>query len=201
MKLFYMPGACSLAAHIALREANLAFDLVEVDYQTRRTENGRDFRAINPKGSVPALLLDSGEVLTEVPVILQFAAGATGGKHLQPADGMARLRALEWLNFIATEIHKSCSPLFRPTTPDAFLEPAKAHLCSRLEIVEGHLCANNYLMGEEFSLADAYLFSVCCWLKGLERPIANWPALHRHFRRIVDRPCVQQALACERMTG
>lgn len=194
MRLFYMPGACSLAVHIALREAELDFGLVEVDYATRRTEAGCDFRAINPKGTVPALLFDDGEVLTEVPVILQFLDEASGVTGLLPAAGLPRLRALEWLNFIATEIHKSFSPLFRPTTPDAFLMPGRDHLRSRLSIVERHLSRNTYLMGEDLTLADLYLFTVSRWLADQDIQLADWPALQRFHRRVRDRSSVRMAL-------
>ncbi|WP_430448834.1 glutathione transferase GstA [Rhodophyticola sp.] len=194
MKLYFMPGACSLAAHIAMCEAALEFDLVEVDYQTRRMDCGSDYRTINPKGSVPALRLADGSVLTEVPVILQYVADEAPDTRLLPASGMRRLRALEWLNFIATEIHKSFSPLFRPTTPDAFLQPGKAHLRSRLGFAERHLSNRTYLMGDDFSLADVYLFTVCRWLADQNISLGNWPALQQHSERIRFRPPVRKAL-------
>jgi len=201
MKLYYMPGACSLAVHIALREAGLAFGLVEVNYRTRRTETGHDFHAINPKGTVPALSVDGGDVLTEVAVILQVVAAAKGGAGLLPADGMARLRALEWLSFVGTEIHKSFSPLFRPTTPKAFLKPGRDHLVRRLTVIEQHLSAHRYSLGRDFSLADAYLFTVCRWLTDQDLAIADWPALQRHSDDIQARPAVGAALAYEKLTG
>ncbi|MAQ86354.1 MAG: glutathione transferase GstA [Maritimibacter sp.] len=200
MKLYFMPGACSLAPHIAMCEAALEFDLVEVDYQTCRMDCGSDYRAINPKGTVPALQLADGEVLTEVPVILQFLADEALDAELLPASGLRRLRALEWLNFIATEIHKSFSPLFRPTTPDDFLQPGKAQLRGRLAFVERHLSRHAYLMGDDFSLADVYLFTVCRWLVDQNMSIADWPALHRHSARIRLRPSVRKALDREGCT-
>ncbi len=200
MTLYFLPGACSLAPHIAMHEAALEFDLVEVDYQTRRTETGADYRAINPKGTVPALRLADGEVVTEAPVILQFLADEAPDAGLLPASGLRRLRALEWLNFIVTEIHKSFSPLFRPTTPDVFLQPGKAHLRGRLGFVERHLSKRTYLMGDDFSLADVYLFTVCLWLADQDMSIADWPALHRHSARIRLRPSVQKALDREGCT-
>ena len=193
MKLFFMPGACSLAPHIALHEARLPFNLFEVDYQTRRTEIG-DYRAINPKGTVPALELISGEVLTEVPVILQFVADQARDARLLPASGLRRLRSLEWLSFIATEIHKSFSPLFRPSTPEAFLRPGKEHLRSRLAVVEHHLSSHIYLVGERVSLCDVYLFTVCRWLANQDMSIADWPALQCHFENIRVRSSVRTAL-------
>ena len=155
---------------------------------------GCDYRAINPKGSVPALRLADGEVLTEVPVILQFVADEARDAGLLPASGLRRLRALEWLNFIASEIHKSFSPLFRPTTPESFLQPGKAHLSGRLGFVERHLTRHTYLMGDDFSLPDVYLFTVCRWLADQDMSIADWPALQRHSERIRRRPPVRKAL-------
>ena len=201
MKLYFMPGACSLAPHIALREAGLPFSLVAVDYRTRQTTGGDDFCRINPKGYVPALVLDKGEVLTEVPVILQFVDRQVPQAALLPASGLQRLRSLEWLNFIATEIHKSFSPLFRPTTPEVFLKPGKDHLTARLSVIEHHLRKHKYLMGRNFSLADVYLFTVCRWLVDQDLSISDWPALQRHFYDIQARPAVGRALAREGLTG
>ena len=200
MKLYFMPGACSLAPHIALREAGLRFSLIEVDYQTRRTAGGRDYHAINPKGYVPALVLDDGQLLTEVPVILQFVDTLAPDAALMPASGMRRYQALEWLNFIATEIHKSFSPLFRPTTPSAFLKPGRAHLSRRLDVIERHLHGHRYLTGPEVSLADIYHFTVCRWLGDQNMDTADWPALQRHFDGILGRPAVRAALAAEGLT-
>ncbi|MCP4327656.1 MAG: glutathione transferase GstA [Alphaproteobacteria bacterium] len=198
MKLFYMPGACSLAPHIALREAGLPFALARVDYATRRTANGADFRDVNPKGYVPALLHDDGWLLTEVPVILQYIDALAPQAALLPRPGTcARYRALEWLNYVATELHKSCSPLFRPTTPAPFLVPGKAHLARRLTTVAAHLEGNDYLAGPAYSLADAYLYTVCRWLRDLDLPLSDWPPLARHARRVEARPSVGAALAAE----
>ncbi len=200
MKLYFMPGACSLAVHIALREAGLPITLVEVDYGTRKTAGDDNYFDINPKGYVPALEMDDGELLTEVPVILQLVDALAQGAKLLPASGMARLRALEWLNFTATEIHKSFSPLFRPTTPHAFLKPGRDHLRRRLDMVDRHLQQHTYLTGDEFSLADVYLFAVLRWLEDQDQSIATWPALQRHFDKILNRPTVRAALAREGLT-
>ena len=197
MRLYFTPGACSLVPHIALREAGLPFDLVEVEYRTRRTEGGGDYREINPKGYVPALVLKTGECLTEVPVILQYVDGQAPAAKLLPASGLPRLRALEWLNFIATEIHKSFSPLFRRETPLPLFEPGKRHLRIRLSVVERHLHQHPYLMGTGFSLADVYLFVVCRWLDDVNIAVANWPALKRHTDTIAERPSVRQAMTRE----
>lgn len=197
MKLFFMPGACSLAPNIVLREAGLPFGLIRVDYRTRRTEGGDDYFAVNPKGYVPALVLETGDILTEVPVILQYVEGRVPEAGLLPASGIHRLRSLEWLNFVATEIHKSFSPLFRSTTPASFLQPGKQHLRRRLAIVEDHLSRQTYLSGARFSLPDIYLFVVCRWLADQDMAFAEWPALQRHSDAIGMRPAVQQALSEE----
>lgn len=197
MKLYFMPGACSLAPHIALREAALPFSLVEVDYHSRRTASDGDFHKVSPKGYVPALVLGDGQVLTEVPVILQFIDALAPGAALLPEPGMSRYRALEWLNFVATEIHKSFSPLFRPSTPEAFLKPGREHLSRRLAVVETHLEQNRYLGGSDISLPDIYLFTVCRWLDAQEMSLAVWPALKRHFADVSMRSAVRDALAAE----
>lgn len=195
-----MPGACSLAPHIALREAGLPVQLVAVDYQNRQTQGGGDYFEINPKGYVPALELEDGQLLTEVPVILQYVDALAPTARLLPADFMPRLRALEWLNFVATEIHKSFSPLFRPTTPKAFLKPGREHLSRRLDVVEKHLSTQRYLAGTDLSAADIYLFTTCRWLPDQDLSLAAWPALHRHFNTILARPAVTEALAYEHPT-
>jgi glutathione S-transferase len=198
VKLYYMPGACSLAVHIALREAACDFELLEVDYATRRLAKGGDFRAINPKGYVPALLVEDGWLLTEVPVILQVLDGQVPEAGLLPQNRTRRrFEALEWLNFIATEVHKSFSPLFRQSTPNAFREPGMRHLVVRLTILEAHLAGHRFLMGDLFTAGDAYLFTVCRWLEDLEVPLRSWPARYRHAGEIQQRPAVRAALAAE----
>lgn len=202
MKLFYMPGACSLAPHIALRETRRTFALEAVDYGTRRLRDGTDYRAINPKGSVPALLLDDGEVLTEVAVMLQYiAAQAPGCSLLPPDDGLRRVRCLEWLNYIATELHKSVSPLFRPATPDSFSKPGRDHLTARYELIENALLDQDYLSEDGYSVADIYLYSVTRWLPDLGIDTARWPSLAGFCARVARRSAVQAALAAEGLTG
>ncbi len=201
MKLYFMPGACSLAVHIALLEAGLEFTLNEVDYQTRQTESGIALPQINPKGYVPALEFEDGGILTEVPVILQYIDEMVPAAGLLPTSGNMRLRSLEWLNFIATEIHKSFSPLFRPSTPKAFLEPGRQHLCRRLSVVDTHLQGQRYLVKSDFSMPDAYLFTVCRWLEDQDLSIERWPALKRHFNEVLARQSVRDALAHEDVSG
>lgn len=199
MKLYSMPGACSLAVQIALIASGRAFEFVMVDYHTRQTFDGRDFRAINPKGYVPALELADGRVLTEVPVILQYLNDQTPTAELLPSDGLERWRALEWLNFLATEIHKSFSPLFRPNTPGCFRTSGRSHLSHRLNIVETSLNTGLYLLGAAPSAADFYLYTLCRWLPDQAIDIGKWPRLKEHFRNTGALEAVQEALASEKL--
>ena len=156
MKLYYAPGACSLSPHISLCEAGAAFDLERVDTKTRKTESGADYLVINPKGYVPALQLDGGELLTEGPAIVQYVADLVPEKKLAPPAGtLARARLQEWLTFIGTELHKSFSPLFNPAASDDMREAARANLARRFPIAAAALDAKPYLPGAEFSVADA----------------------------------------------
>jgi len=198
MKLYYMPGACSLAAHIALREVGKPVELVMVDYQSRQSEEGADFYEINAKGYVPALVLPDGWLLTELSAIFDFiAASAPDSPLVPPTAGEGRYRYLEWQSFIATEIHKSFSPLFRPSTPPEFLEPGRAHLAKRLMTVERQLRSNRYLLGPAYSFLDAYLFTVCRWLGDQKMTLSEWPSLERHFQSVGERPAVREALSAE----
>lgn len=198
MKLYYAPGACSLSPHIVLREAGLDFEIEKVNLKTKTTESGADFTKVNPKGQVPTLLLDSGEVLTEGPVIVQYIADRKPATGLAGAAGtMMRYRVQEWLNHITSELHKGFSPLFRPNTPDAYKEIARANLAAKFDALEKHLEGRQYLMGDAFTVADAYLFTVCGWgrLTGID--IAGWPRLADYVARVAARPHVQAALKAE----
>lgn len=198
MKLYVKPGACSLASHIALREAGLPFDLVTVDLVTKKTEGGADFLAVNAKGQVPTLALDEGGILTEGPVILQYIADKVPAKGLIPAHGtMERYRVLEWLNFIGTELHKTFSPLFRPTTPDAFKAIAKETLTAKFGVLDAHLAGNAFLAGDRFTVADAYAFTVASWSRHVGIDLVRWPSLQAYLGRIVERPAVREALVAE----
>lgn len=197
MKLYYSPGACSLTAHILLREAGLAFHLERVDLGTKKTAAGEDFLRINPKGYVPALVLDDGSLLTEVAVICQYLADQAPAAHLLPASGMARYHALEWLNFIATEIHKGFGPLWNPAMPDEAKALARTRLGERLTFVNTALQHTPYLPGPAFSAPDAYLYVVLNWC-GLQKiDLAPWPALADYHARLGARPSVQAALRAE----
>jgi glutathione S-transferase len=198
MKLYYVPGVCSLASHIALREAGLAFELDRMDRDTRRTESGENYLDANPKGSVPALRLDNGEVLTEGAVILQYIADQAPRSGLAPDAGtMARYRLAEWLNYVATEVHKQYSPLFNPKLPAEWRENQLSVLAKRFDYLTQRLTGRPYLMGEQFTVADAYLFVVLRWSPRLNVDLGPWPALTGYLARITARPAVQAALQAE----
>jgi glutathione S-transferase len=198
MKLYYAPGACSLAPHIGLREAGLRHELARVDLR-EHTVDGADFRGINAKGYVPVLELDDGERLTEASVILQYIADRKPGT-LAPAQGtIARYRLMEWLNFIATEIHKGLGPLWKPTTPDAYKATVLDAVGGRLDYVADALRAKPYLTGDRFTIADAYLFTIVNWHRFLAFDLDRWPALQQFQARIAARPEVQKALEVEHL--
>lgn len=198
MKLFFAPGACSLASHIALREAGLPFDLEKVDLKAKKTETGADFAAINPKGYVPALRLDDGQTMTECAVIAQYVADRKPEKKLAPAAGTPeRYRLQEWLNFIATEVHKGTSPLFNPATPEAFKQIVLERLGQRYDMLAKHLEQRPFLMGDSFTIADGYLFTILNWTNFLKIDLSKWPALKAYMGRVAARPAVQEALKAE----
>ncbi len=200
MKLFYKAGACSLASHISLREAGLTFEREAVDTQKKKTEKGRDYLAINPKGYVPALELENGEVLTEGPAILQYIGDRKPGSGLVPAAGTwERFRLQEWLNFITSEIHKSFSPLLRPTTPDAYKVIGRELLVRRLDYVAQHLADKTCLVGGDFTVADAYLFTVLNWRTRIGMDFDRWPVLEQYQNRVAARAHVQAAMRAEEL--
>jgi glutathione S-transferase len=197
MKLYYSPGACSLSPHIALREAGLKFDLVRVDLATKKTEAGDDFRAVNPNGYVPVLILDDGMVLMEGPAIVQYVADQAPGKHLAPENGtLPRYRLQSLLNFISTELHKSFTPLFNPAASEDWKQSAREVIAERLTYLQGQM-AGPYLLGEQFSVADGYLFTVLGWCKYVNFDLSPWPRLGEYLGRIAARPAVLEALKAE----
>jgi glutathione S-transferase len=197
MKLYFSPGACSLHPHIALREAGLAFDLVRVDLRAHKLHDGSDFYAINPKGYVPLLELDDGARLTEGAVIDQYVADLKPeSKLLAPAGTMERYRAQEWLNFIATEIHKSFGPLFG--TDEAAKVAPRARLGKRFDLVSKALESGQYVMGATFTVVDAYLYNMLRWATRTSIDLGQWPELKAFFARVEERPTVQAALAAEK---
>jgi len=198
MKLYFSPGACSLSPHIVLQEAGLDFSVERVDIRARRTAAGADFLAINSKGYVPALELKDGTVLTEGPAIVQFIADLAPERQLIPAHGtLERYQVLEWLNFIATEVHKSFGPLFRPTATDDMKEASRTTLVNRLGWIAGRLEGGDYLMGAQFTVADAYLFTALGWAAFVNFDLSPWPVLVAYQQRVGSRPAVQQAMRAE----
>lgn len=195
MKLYYTPGACSLSPHIVACEAELPLELVKVDLQSKRTQTDEDFLQINPNGYVPTLLLNDGNKLTEGPAIVQYFADQVPEKKLAPPAGtFERYQLQQWLNFISTELHKSFSPLFNPSVPDEVKQWAKNLLAKRLDTTAQHLESQPFLLGENFTVADAYLFVILSWRKhvGLETP--QRPALDHYADKIAARPAVQKAM-------
>lgn len=198
MKLYYSPGACSLSPHIALHEAGLAHDLVKVDLKAKTTENGDDFAKINPKGQVPALLLDNGELLTEGPVIVQVIADKAAGKHLAPANGTdERYKLQEWLNFTTSELHKNFSPLFNPAIPDDVKKFFSDRIVGKFKYIDSQLAGQDYLMGQQFTVADGYLFVMLAWAGRMKIDISAFPNLVAYQARVAARPNVQAALKME----
>lgn len=198
MKLYYFPHACSLAPHIVLRELALPFELVRVDNQAKTTANGEDFLQINPKGYVAALQLDNGEVLTEASAILQYLADLRPAAGLAPTNGSwARVRLQEWLNFIATEIHGGLAVFFNAAIQGEVRAMFQATLFKRLAILQQTLEGQEYVLGAQYSVADAYLFVVLRWAAFHAIDLAEWPALAAFQQRIGQRPAVVAALATE----
>jgi len=198
MKLYYSPGACSFSPHIALREAGLDFDLVRVNLETHKLADGSDFSRINPKGYVPVLELDNGTRLTEGPAIVQYIADLKPESGLAPKAGtFARYQLQEWLGFINSEVHKGFGPLFNPKTPGEYKTIARQSLTDRLGHVAGHLAQNDYLMGKQFTVADAYLYTVLNWGQWTGIDIKQWPALVAFQQRVSTRPGVRAAQTAE----
>ena len=199
MKLYYSPGTCSLSPQIALAEAGISVELIKVDLKAKTTAGGADYLAINPKGYVPALQLDNGEVLTEGPAIVQYVADLAPASNLAPANGtLARTRLQETLNFISTEIHKGFSPLFNPAAPAEWKAVVRDNLGKRFDFLSAWLEKQPYLQGETFTVADAYLFTVLGWCRWVEIDLGKWPVLTAYCANIAERPKVQAALAAQK---
>jgi glutathione S-transferase len=197
MKLYYSPGACSLAPHIALSESGLDYEAVKVDLRKHQLADGSDYYTINPKGYVPLLELNDGQRLSEVAVILQYIADQKPGT-LAPAYGtLARYRVMEWLNFIGTEIHKQFGPLWYLDTPDATKEKQRATLAKRFDYVAKTLTTQPYLTGDAFTIADAYLFTVVNWSATIKIDLSPWPSLQQFQARVAARPQVHATLVAE----
>ena len=198
MKLFFAPYTCSLSPHIVLRELGLPFDLIKVDLAAKRTQAGEDFMAINPKGYVPAIQLESGEVLTEGVAIVQYLADLKPHAGLAPGNGTwERSRLQEWLNFITSELHGTFSPMFNKSMPTQATDLFKAKLFKRLERIDAVLNEHVYLLGDRFSVADAYLFTVLRWTRFFDIELKTWPSIAQYMERIAARPAVQAAIEYE----
>lgn len=198
MKLYYSPGACSMSPHIALRESGLPFDLELASTKTHKLRDGTDYYRINPLGYVPLLELDDGETLREGPAIVQYIADKVPEKKLAPAPGtMARYRLQEWLTFVGTEVHKGFSPLFNPALSDEAKQSFRQKLVGRLTWVDGQLAGKNYLMGEDFTVADGYLFTVSNWAKPMNVDITGLANLSAYRERIGARPAVRETMTVE----
>jgi glutathione S-transferase len=198
MKLYYSPGACSLSPHIVATEAGVPIELEKVDLAKHQTASGKDFTAINPKGYVPTLQLDDGSVLTEGPAIVQYLADQKPASGLAPAAGtIDRYRVQEWLNFIGTELHKNFGPLFNPATPDAVKESSKANIAKRLTYLNDQLASRQYLMGNNFTVADAYAFTIVNWTNFVKIDLKAYPNVAAYMGRVGARPKVQETLKSE----
>jgi glutathione S-transferase len=198
MKLYYSPGACSLSPHIALLEAGLPYELVKVDLRAKKLENGDDYLKVNPKGQVPALALDSGELITEGPVIVQMIADKASAKNLAPArDSAERYKLQEWLNFITGELHKNFGPMFSPVLSDDAKAFFKDRVMGKFKYLDGVLAGHDYLMGKQFTVADGYLFTMLCWADRMKFDLSGLPNLLAYKARVAARPMVQEALAKE----
>ena len=198
MKLFYKPGACSLASHITLRESGKDFTLIGVDLMHKRMENGDDFLKVNPKGQVSALLLDDNTLLTEGVAIMQYIADSVADRQLlAPVGTINRYRTLEWLNYIATELHKGFTPLFRPDTPEDYKPTARALLDKKLAYIDESLANAQWISGSRFTIADAYLFTVLRWAFAVKLEMAGYKNIAAYMERVAARPAVAAAMAAE----
>jgi glutathione S-transferase len=198
MKLYYSPGACSLSPHIALLEAGLPYELIKVDLRAKKLENGDDYLSVNPKGQVPALALDSGELVTEGPVIVQMIADKASAKNLAPArDSAERYKLQEWLTYINGELHKNIGPQFSPVLSDDAKAFFKDRVMGKFRYVDGQLAGRDYLMGKQFSVADGYLFTMLNWADRMKFDLSGLSNLKAYQARVGARPKVQEALTKE----
>ena len=198
MKLYYSPGACSLAVHIVAREASIPVQLVKVDLLRHRTVTGADFATVNPKNYVPAIELDDGQILTEVGALIHWLAEQAPESGLLPRAGtIERFRVHEWVNFIATELHKGFGPLWHKETAESTKQEARIKLAFRLRLIEEHLGRADYLAGNGFTVADAYAFTIVSWSSLLKVDLSPYPRLRAYLDRVAARPAVHQALSAE----
>jgi glutathione S-transferase len=198
MKLYYSPGACSLSPHIVSRELGIPVELKKVNTKDKTIEGGGDYWKVNARGYVPALELDNGQILTEGPAIVQYLADQKPDAGLAPKPGsFERYRVQEWLNFLTSEVHKQFSPLFKPNTPEDYKPVAKQNLATRFDWLDQQLAGKDYLMGSQFTVADAYLFVLLGWTRPTQIDLAKWPNLAAFHKRVGARPKVKEALQAE----
>lgn len=198
MKLYYSAGACSLSPHIALEEAGLTYEAISAPTKTKELPDGSDYRKVNPLGYVPYLVLDDGTGLSEGPAIVQYIADQAPAKKLAPANGtLARYQLQSWLNFIGTELHKSFSPLFNPAMPDEAKQLSKAKIAERLQFIDQQLAGKTWLMGDDFTVADGYLFTVTNWAQPMQIDLSGYKNLVAYRERVAARPAVQAAMKAE----
>ena len=198
MKLYYSPGACSLSPHIVSREAGINLDFEQVDNREKKTKSGKDYWGINPKGQVPVLEIDGAQRLTEGPAIVQYLADQKPASGLVPAAGtIDRYRVLEWLSFVGSELHKTYGPMFRPTTPEEYKTMSRENLGKRFDWIDKQLAGKQYLVGDKFTVADAYLFTVLRWAPHVKIDLGRWPNIKAYVDRVTARPKVQEALKAE----
>lgn len=198
MKLYFSPGACSLSPRIVLLEAGLPFTAEKADLKSKKTASGADYLAVNSKGAVPALELDDGQVLTEGPAIVQYLADLRPESGLAPRAGsFERYRLMEILNYIASEVHKGFSPLFRPDMPADARKIAMDNLAKKFDWLSAHLGGGKFLMGDAFTVADAYLFTVLRWSGLVHVDLPRWPVLTAYVARVGERPKVREAMHAE----
>jgi glutathione S-transferase len=198
MKLYYSPGACSLSPHIVAREAGIPVELAKVDLKAKTLADGSSYLAVNGKGYVPALGLDDGALLTEGPAIVQYLADQKPDSGLAPKAGtMERLRLQEWLNFVSTELHKAVGTFFNPKAPDDWKAAVTERLGVRFDYLAKELAGKQYLMGDKFSVADAYLFTILNWAPMVKLDLSRWPAITDYYKRVAARPKVQESLKAE----
>jgi len=197
MKLYYSPGACSLAPHIAMRELGIPVDLKKVDLKAKQYEGG-DYKQVNGKGYVPAIQMDDGTVLTEAPVILQYLADQKPEAGLAPKPGdPARYKLQEALNFITSEMHKGMGNFFNPALTEEWRKAVTDRLGLRLDWLSTQLKGKQYLMGDKFTVADAYLFTILNWAAPSKFDLSKWPVIVEYHKRVAARPKVQEALKAE----
>lgn len=198
MKLYFSPGACSLSPHIVLHEAGLPFEKVRADTKTKIMDGGGDYKTVNPLGYVPALQLDDGTIITEGPAIVQYIADKVPAKKLAPPNGtMERTKLQSWLNFVTSELHKGFSPLFNPSMPDEAKKIFRERLVTRFAHLDKHFAGNDYLMGKDFSVADAYLFVVSNWASRVDVDLSPFANVLAYRKRVGARPAVQAAMKAE----